>query len=80
MGDGNYQPNANTIRIYTNGFTHADVVLLAEAIKLKYGINVGVRHDRKQQYILAIGSLEIEKFRILVLPYMEPSMLHRIGL
>jgi len=80
MGDGNYQPNANTIRIYTNGFTHADVVLLAKAITLKYGINVGVRHDRKQQYILAIGSLEIEKFRTLVLPYMEPSMLHRIGL
>lgn len=80
MGDGNYQPDANTIRIYTNGFTHADVILLAEGITMKYGIIVGVRHDRKQQYILAIGSLQIDKFRSLVLPYMEPSMLHRIGL
>jgi hypothetical protein len=80
MGDGNYQPNANTIRIYTNGFTHADVVRLAAAIESKFGITVGVRHDRKNQYILAIGSLNIDKFRAIVLPFMEPSMLHRIGL
>ena len=80
MGDGNFQPEVNTIRIYTNGFTHKDCIRLAEAIQHKFGIYVGVRHDRKGQYILAIGSLEIDKFRKLVLPFMEPSRLPRIGL
>lgn len=80
MGDGNYQPQANTIRIYTNGFTHAHCTLLAAAIQSKYGIYVGVRADRNDQYILAIGALHIKAFQQLVLPHMEPSMLHRIGL
>lgn len=80
MGDGNFQPGVNTVRIYTNGFTHADVVLLRAAIESKFGIHVGVRHDRKDQYILAIGALNIDKLRRLVLPFMKPSMLHRIGL
>jgi hypothetical protein len=80
MGDGNFQPEVNTIRIYTNGFTHEDCIRLAQAIQNKFRIYIGVRHDRKDQYILAIGSLEIDKFRKLVLPFMEPSMLHRIGL
>lgn len=80
MGDGNFQPNANTVRIYTNGFTHADVTRLAKAISEKYGIYVGVRHDRKDQYILSIGAKHVDKFKAIVLPFMEKSMLHRIGL
>ena len=80
MGDGNFQPNENTIRIYTNGFTKEDITKLAQAITNRYGIYVGVRHDRKNQYILAIGTKDIDKFRAIVLPHMEKSMLHRIGL
>lgn len=80
MGDGNYQPDARTIRIYLNGFTYADVARLAAAIEAKYGIIVGVRHDRKGQYILAIGAKELHKFQNLVSAHMHESMLYRIGL
>jgi hypothetical protein len=80
MGDGNFHTDTRTIRIYTNGFTYEDVVLLANAISSKYGITVGVRHDRKQQYILAIGAKSLGKFRELVRPHMHETMLYRIGL
>ena len=42
MGDGNFQSDVNTIRIYTNGFTHDDVTRLAKAITQRYNIYVGV--------------------------------------
>lgn len=80
MGDGNFYAASKTIRIYTNGFTHDDVVLLANAIRSKFDINVGVRHDRKNQYILAIGAKELTKFQELVREHMHDSMLYRIGL
>lgn len=80
IGDGNFQPNVNTIRIYTNGFTHDDVIRLAKAITERYSIHVGVRHDRNNQYILAIGAMDSDRFKTIVLPHMEKSMFHRIGL
>lgn len=80
MGDGNFHAATKTIRIYTNGFTHADVVRLASAIQSKFGITVGVRHDRKNQYILTIGAKELTKFQELVREHMHESMLYRIGL
>lgn len=78
MGDGNYQPTENTVRIYTNAFTHADVQRLAKAMTNRFGIVIGIRHDRKGQYILSIGSNDVVKFRELVTPYMQSSMLYRI--
>lgn len=80
MGDGNYQPEARTIRIYLNGFTKAEVERLAAALWSKFGITAGVRHDRKNQYILAIGAKELTKFQELVRGHMHHSMLYRIGL
>lgn len=49
MGDGNYQADAKTIRVYTNGFTQDELNMFAKAIQAKYSIDVGVRHDRKGQ-------------------------------
>lgn len=80
MGDGNYQSDRKTIRIYTNGFTYEDVDRLAKAIHTKFGIAVGVRPDGPNQYILAIGAKELNKFQELVRSHMHASMLYRIGL
>jgi hypothetical protein len=80
MGDGNFQSDANTIRIYTNGFSKSDQESLATAIGLKFGITVRVRHDRNDQYILVIGPSELAKFQALVSPHMHDSMLYRVGL
>ena len=80
MSDGNFDKSRNRIRIYTNSFTKQEVEILAESIKNKLGIYVGVLHDRKDQWIITIGAKQLELLRKLVLPYFEKSMLYRIGL
>lgn len=80
MGDGNFQRDANTIRIYTNSFSKSDLERMVIAIQTKYEIIVRVRHDRNNQYILVIGPSQLAKFQKLVLPHMHVSMLYRIGL
>jgi LAGLIDADG DNA endonuclease family len=80
MSDGNFYKSRNRIRIYTNSFTKQEVEILAESIKNKLGIYVGVLHDRKDQWIITIGAKQLELLRKLVLPYFEKSMLYRIGL
>jgi len=80
MGDGNFKLDANTVRIYTNGFSLSDNNRLASAIMAKLGIYVEVKHDRRNQYILSIGPKELRKLQELVSPHMHSSMLYRIGL
>lgn len=80
MSDGNYDKGRNRIRIYTNNFTKSEVELLALAINEKLGIYTGVLHDRKDQWILTIGSKTLKLLRNLVLPYFHSSMVYRIGL
>lgn len=84
MGDGNYQADRSLVRIYTNSFTYDDCVRLAVAIS-SMGIDAQVKLDRVSksgvnQYILTIGTSQLEKLRILVLPHMHSSMLYRIGI
>ena len=69
MSDGNFDKSRNRIRIYTNSFTKQEVEILAESIKIKLGIYVGVLHDRKDQWIITIGAKQLELLRKLVLPY-----------
>lgn len=86
MGDGNFRIDTRTIRIFTNGFTARaplgpdDVALLASAIHIKFGIDVAVKHDRNNQYILVIKAKDLKKVQELVRPHMHESMLYRIGL
>jgi hypothetical protein len=80
MTDGNFDKSRQRIRIYTNGYSKAEVETLAKAINLKLEIYVGVLHDRKDQWILTIGSKQFETLRNKVSAYFEPSMLYRIGL
>ena len=80
MSDGNYDNNRKRIRIYTNSFKKEEVQLIANAINIKFGIYVGVLHDRKDQWILTIGAKQLDSVREIVKPYFENSMLYRIGL
>ena len=66
--------------IYTNSFSKEDVVKLQKAINKNLGIEVGVLHDRKDQWILTIGVKQLPKLQQLVSPYFEPSMLYRINM
>jgi len=79
MADGNYDRGRNRVRIYTNSFSKEEVTLLATAIRLNFGIYVGVLADKKDQYILTIGAKELPKLKRLVSEHMLPSMKYRIG-
>jgi LAGLIDADG DNA endonuclease family len=49
MTDGNFDKSRNRVRIYTNSYKKEEVQILANAINTKFGIYVGVLHDRKNQ-------------------------------
>ena len=80
MSDGNFDKSRNRVRIYTNSFSKQEVEILADSIKNKLDIYAGVLHDRNNQWIITIGAKQLELLRKLVLPYLEKSMLYRIGL
>lgn len=56
-----------------------EVIKLANSINLKLGLYVGVLHDRKDQWILTIGALQLDLLKQTIYPYFEKSMLYRIG-
>jgi LAGLIDADG DNA endonuclease family len=80
MGDGNYLSSRNIIRIYTNSFTENDVLLLSNIINDNLNIKNKVIHDRNNQYIIIIEQDSIVKTREILLPYMHPSMLYKLGI
>jgi hypothetical protein len=49
MTDGNFDKGRNRVRIYTNSYNKEEVQNLANAINTKFGIYVGVLHDRNDQ-------------------------------
>jgi hypothetical protein len=80
MTDGNFDKSRNRIRIYTNSYKKEEVQILANAINTKFGIYVGVLHDRKNQRILTIGAKQLDLLRNIVSQHFHPSMLYRIGI
>lgn len=80
MGDGNFDKGRKRIRVYTNNFKKEEVERLAKVISSKFGIYVGVLHDRKNQWILTIGAKQLDVLRDLVKEHFDKSMLYRIGL
>ena len=80
MGDGNYDKLRKRVRIYTNSYSKSDVEKLGKSINENLGIYVGTLHDRKNQWILTIGSTQLYKLQEIVSSYFEPSMLYRINL
>jgi len=80
MGDGNYSFDKKIVRIYTNSFAKNEVLLLSEIIKANLGINNKVKHDRRNQFIIIIEKDDIPVLRSVVLPYMHPSMIYKLGI
>lgn len=63
MTDGNFDRTRKRVRVYTNSYIKEDVVRLANAINTKLGICAGVLHDRKDQWIITIGSKQLSLLR-----------------
>ena len=80
MGDGNYLKERNIIRIYTNSYIQSDVISLSNIMKENLSINSKVIHDRNNQYIIVIEKDNIDLIRKIILPYIHPSMLYKLGI
>lgn len=78
MGDGNYGQDGR-VRIYTNNYTLEECILLRDSIQENCDVKCEVLFDRvgkdkKDEYILTIGKIELKKLQSLVKPYMHSSM------
>ena len=67
------------VRIATNSFTKEEVELLKLALETKFNIK-STLHKNNERYILYIKQESIPLLKNLVLPYMVPSMLYKLGL
>jgi len=80
--DGNYNKVKKVFRLYTQGYTKLEVLLLSKAIFKNFGIISRLEKTSKfkEQYIIVIKTSEVPKLQNLVKDHIHPSMLYRIGL
>ena len=76
MDDGTWKPG---VRIATNCFTKEEVELLSLALDSKFNLKSSL-HKNNNNYQLYIKQESLPLLRKLVLPYMVPSMLYKLGL
>jgi len=79
MDDGGWANNE--IKIATNSFQLLEIELLSEVLKSKYNIETTIKNlSGKGLYSLYIKKQSIKDIRDLLLPYMHPSMLYKLGI
>jgi hypothetical protein len=75
-----------TLFLCTDSFTLAEVNLLIQALETKFGLKAGLKRriqaNGKVCYRIRISSkaANIAKLRVIVSPFMLPSMIYKIGL
>ena len=79
MGDGAW--TGSGVRLHTNNFTKLEVELLINAINNKFGFSssINIANNSRSQYTIYIPSKDIESLKSLVLPYILPSFLKKLG-
>jgi len=77
--DGSYHIRDKIIVLSTDCFDESDVDLLIILLKKKFDLDCRKAKDR-QYFRIVIKQNSIEKFKILVLPYIHSSMLYKLGL
>jgi hypothetical protein len=71
----------NGIRIATNSFQPKEIELFSEVLKSKYNLETTIKKlSGKDLYFLYIKKQSINDIRELLLPYMHPSMLFKLGI
>jgi len=77
MGDGTF----NTSVIFcTDSFSLKEVILLINVLIIKYEINCIIRYHCKIYPRIYVRKESLLKLRLIVKPYMHPSMLYKLGL
>lgn len=85
IGDGNFSKDKR-VRIFTNNYTFEECIILSESIKKHCDVKCEVIFDRisktkgNPQYILTIGSTQLNKLQSKIIPYIHKSIYYRVGL
>lgn len=77
MGDGGVRPYG--LIICTDSFTVPDIVRLINILIIRYNLDCTLREE-KQYNRIYIRSRSMPLLRTIVIPYMHPSMLYKLGL
>jgi hypothetical protein len=77
MGDG--QANRSGLTLCTDSFSIQEVVLLMNVLMVRYGLECTLRFNGDFPRIY-IRSRSMPLLRTIVLPYMMPSMLYKLGI
>jgi len=82
MDDGGFHIYSGNVVIATNGFTKEDTERLQEALKQKFNLKVKLQKAGPliEQYSLFFSKAETNKLRVLIQPFMVPTMYYKIGL
>lgn len=87
MDDGCWVSGSKSVRIATNNFTHEEVKLLVSMLYTKFGLDCTVQMLSKKggnlpldKYSIYVKVASLPKLRELVVPYMVPSMMYKLGL
>jgi hypothetical protein len=78
MGDGTF--NGKGLLLCTNSFKIKEVVLLMNVLMIKYNINCTITYHSKKYPRIYIIKKDIIPLRKIVLPYMDKSMIYKLGL
>jgi hypothetical protein len=80
MGDGSW--TGSGLKLCTNNFSKEEVILLINSLNNKFSINssINVGNLKKSQYTIYIPSKDISNIKSLVLPYILPSFLKKLGI
>lgn len=79
MGDGSRQGNG--LKLCTNSFTLQDTRRLMNVLVKRYGLICSIHKTCiKNQYVIYISAKSRNTLKNIVLPYMVPSMLYKLGL
>ncbi len=74
MDDGSKIGNAYTIS--TSGFTLEEHELLIECLKMEFGVAATIHGNRYKHLYFPVQ--ESKKFKIVIEPYIVPSMLYKL--
>jgi hypothetical protein len=79
--DGSFHKSTGGFYLSTNSFTLAEVVLLVEVLKKNFDLDCKAHKcGIKDQRILYIFPSQVEKFRVLVCPYLHNTLVYKLGL
>jgi hypothetical protein len=78
MGDGTF--SGKGLLLCTDSFKIKEVVLLMNVLMIRYNINCTIRYHSKKYPRIYISKEYIIPLRKIVLPYMDKSMIYKLGL